>query len=83
VTPHVCTCVDTVIKIRYHVSPSNNMYNDNQVHYFKSNKSQHELGFMLSLITLKVMQMNLAFITHIITDKTIKKTPTIMWWSDR
>ena len=49
------------------------MYNDNQVHYFKSNKTQHALGFMLSFITLKVMQMNLASIKHLITDKTIKK----------
>jgi len=54
------------------------MYNGTQVHYFKSNKSQHELGFMLSFITLKEMQMNLASINLLITDKTIKKTPTIM-----
>ncbi len=30
VTPHVCTCVDTVIKIRYHASHLNNMLNGNQ-----------------------------------------------------
>ena len=52
VTSHFCTCVDTVINIIYHVSPSNNMYNGNKVHYYQSNKTQHELGFMLGFISL-------------------------------